>query len=154
MDEQSQQYLNQYLSSLSELEREKYSSFSSDYFCGDEENANVCAELIRTGVKTATCSLAAWYDSDEEPMPSVGHLQVVLNWQQHPVCIVEIDSVETCRYNEVTAEFAFAEGEGDRSLASWRETHWQFFSDECAELNITPKDDMLLVLGRFHVVYE
>ncbi|GAD89818.1 hypothetical protein VHA01S_028_00170 [Vibrio halioticoli NBRC 102217] len=154
MDEQSQQYLNQYLSSLSELEREKYSSFSSDYFCGDEENANVCAELIRTGVKTATCSLAAWYDSDDELMPSVGHLQVVLNWQQQPICIVEIDSVETCRYNEVTAEFAFAEGEGDRSLASWRETHWQFFSGECAELNITPKDDMLLVLERFHVVYE
>ncbi|GLR77177.1 hypothetical protein GCM10007855_40520 [Aliivibrio sifiae] len=49
-------------------------------------------------------------------MPTVGHLQVVVDWNGKPICIIEIDSVETCKYNEVTAEFAHAEGEGDRSL--------------------------------------
>ncbi|WP_040890335.1 ASCH domain-containing protein [Vibrio ezurae] len=154
MDDRSHDYLNQYLNSLSELERNRYQSFSSDYFCADEENANACAELIRRGIKTATCSLAAWYEFDDEPMPSVGHLQVVLDWQQQPICIIEIDSVETCQYNQVSAEFAYAEGEGSRSLASWKEAHWRFFCNECAELKITPQEDMLLVLERFHVVYQ
>ncbi|MEZ8330199.1 RNA-binding protein [Aliivibrio fischeri] len=154
MEEQSQIYLNKYLSSLSETERKKYQSFGSDYFCADEHNANLCAELIRIGQKTATCSLNIWYESGEEPMPTVGHLQVVVDWNGKPICIIEIDSVETCKYNEVTAEFAHAEGEGDRSLKWWREAHWRFFAAECSELNIEPSEDMVLVLERFHVVYQ
>lgn len=154
MEEQSQQYLDTYLNSLSNIERQQYQSFSSDYFCGDEHNANLCAELIRIGQKTATCSLSHWYDSGEEPMPTVGHLQVVVDWHGKPICIIEIDSVERCQYNEVTAEFAHAEGEGDRSLAWWRKAHWNFFAKECTELAIEPNNEMMLVLERFHVVYD
>jgi len=154
MEEQSQTYLNKYLNSLSEAERDKYQSFSSDYFCGDEHNANLCAELIRIGQKTATCSLSHWYESGEESMSTVGHLQVVVDWYGKPICIIEIDTVENCKYNEVTAEFAHAEGEGDRSLEWWRKAHWNFFAKECAELDIEPNDDMMLVLERFHVVYR
>ncbi len=154
MEERSQNYLNQYLGSLTDRKRKKYQSFSSDYFCGDESNANLCAELIRIGQKTATCSLYHWYESGEEVMPAVGHLQVVVAWYGKPVCIIEIDSVEMCQYNEVTAEFAHAEGEGDRSLEWWREAHWRFFAAECSELNIQLNEDMVLVLERFHVVYQ
>lgn len=68
MEEKSQIYLNKYLNSLSEIERKKYQSFSSDYFCADEHNANLCAELIRSGQKTATCSLNYWYVSEKELM--------------------------------------------------------------------------------------
>jgi len=153
MEEQAQQYLDKYLNTLTAIERQQYRSFSADYFCADEENANICAELIRIGQKTATCSLAHWYTSGEEPMPSVGHLMVVLDWQKKPVCIVEVDAVEQCAYSAVTPEFAHAEGEGDRSLAWWREAHWAFFAAEYAELNIEPTEEMLLVLERFHVVY-
>lgn len=154
MEEQAQIYLNHYLSSLPETQRQKYQSFSSDHFCADEYNANLCSELIRVGQKTATCSLNAWYESGEEPMPTVGHLQVVVDWSGKPVCIIEIDSVEMCKYSEVTEEFAYAEGEGDRSLEWWRETHWRFFATECLELNIQPSEDMIIVLERFHVVYQ
>ena len=77
-----------------------------------------------------------------------------IDWNRKPICIIEVDSVETCKYNEVTADFAYAEGEGDRSLEWWREAHWRFFSAECSELNIEPNEDMVLVLERFHVVYQ
>ena len=154
MDDRSQLYLDNFLNSLPEQTRLKYQSFSSDYFCGDEYNANLCAELIKQGKKTATCSMAYWYESGEEPMPTVGHLQVVVDWHGNPICIIEIDSVTQCPYNEVTAEFAKAEGEGDLSLEWWQEAHWNFFSKECAEVGIEPKQDMTLVLERFHVVYQ
>lgn len=154
MEVQSQAYLDKYLSSLSDIERNTYKSFSSDYFCGDEHNANLCAELIRIGQKTATCSLNIWYESGEEPMPTIGHLQVVVDWVGKPICIIKIDSVELCQYSEVTAEFAYAEGEGDRSLAGWRQGHWDFFANECEVLNIQPSETMMLVLEQFHVVYQ
>ena len=154
MNERCETYLQHYLKSLDEAKREKHHSFNADYFCADEYNANVCAELIHKGQKTATCSLCYWYESGEEPMPVVGHLQVVIDWDGKPVCIIETDSVEVCKYKDVTAEFAYAEGEGNRSLKWWREAHWNFFAKECEELTIEPDEDMMLVLERFHVVYR
>ncbi|PSV98378.1 ASCH domain-containing protein [Photobacterium lipolyticum] len=154
MEEQSKIYLVQYLESLSDSERKKYQSFSSDYFCGDEHNANLCAELIRIGQKTATCSLKCCYDIEDEPLPSVGHLQVVTDWSGKPACIIEIESVEECKYSDVSAEFAYSEGEGDRSLKWWRNAHWDFFTTVCEELNIEPTESMVLVLERFHVVHQ
>ncbi|NIY91082.1 ASCH domain-containing protein [Vibrio diazotrophicus] len=154
MESRSQLFLEQYLSALPVEIAQQYTSFSSDYFCADEYNANVCADLILKGEKTASCSMDYWYSHKGEPMPEVGHLQVVTDWEGEPKCIVEITSVEKCRYKDVTQDFAAAEGEGDKTLAWWREAHWHFFSLECEELGIEPTEDMLLVLERFKVVYS
>ncbi|OJI38479.1 ASCH domain-containing protein [Vibrio vulnificus] len=134
MDERSRVYLEEYLSSLPDEVASKYTSFSSDYFCADERNANLCAELILRGEKRA--------------------LQVVTNWDGIPICIIEMTSVTKQKYSEVTPEFAALEGEGDKTLAWWREAHWNFFSRECVELGISPSEDMLLVLEQFKVVYK
>ncbi|OJI33273.1 ASCH domain-containing protein [Vibrio vulnificus] len=134
MDERSKVYLEQYLNSLPDEVASKYTSFSSDYFCADERNANLCAELILRGEKRA--------------------LQVVTNWDGIPICIIEMTSVTKQKYSEVTPEFAALEGEGDKTLAWWREAHWNFFSRECVELGISPSEDMLLVLEQFKVVYK
>lgn len=154
MDSRSQLFLEQYLNSLPVDIVQQYTSFSSDYFCADEYNANVCADLILKGEKTASCSMDYWYSHKGETMPEIGHLLVVTDWQGEPKCIVEITSVEKCRYKDVTQEFAAAEGEGDKTLAWWRQAHWRFFSLECEELGIEPTEDMLLVLERFKVVYS
>lgn len=154
MDAKSQVYLQTFLRSLPTGVAEKYTSFSADYFCADEYNANLCADLILRGEKRATCSMDYWYSHEGEPMPEVGHLQVVTNWVGEPMCIIEITAVSKCKYCDVTAEFAAAEGEGDKSLAGWRETHWAFFSRECEQLGIEPTEDMLLVLERFKLVYR
>ncbi|MFT5806744.1 MAG: hypothetical protein ACI9LG_001014 [Moritella dasanensis] len=154
MNTKAQEYLNTFLDSLVSVERQKYTSFSADYFCGDEYNANVCAELIKKGIKTATCSMKYWYEQEGEPLPAVGNLQVVTNWQGNPTSIIEICAVSECKFTDVSDDFAKAEGEGDRSLAWWREAHWSFFSAECAEVGIKPTEDMLLVLEHFKVVHQ
>ncbi|WP_394244550.1 ASCH domain-containing protein [Vibrio astriarenae] len=154
MDERSQRYLETYLSQLPAQTRSQYTSFSSDYYCADKHNADLCAQLVKTGQKTATCSLAHWYLNEDEPMPKIGHLQVVTDWDGLPHCIIEITQVETCRYCDVTPEFAAAEGEGDKTLRWWREAHWAFFARECEELGIEPNEEMPLILERFRVVYD
>lgn len=153
MDERSKLYLEQYLKSLPQEAASRYVSFSSDYFCADEYNANICADLILKGEKQASCSMDYWYREEGEQMPEVGHLQVVTDWDGKPVCIIEITSVSHCKYNQVTANFAALEGEGDKSLRWWREAHWAFFSKECEDLKIEASEDMLLVLEQFKVVY-
>ena len=126
----------------------------ADYFCADEENANICSELILRGEKTASCSMKYWYESGLEPMPMVGTLQVVTDWCGRPTSIIRTTEVSECRFREVTAEFAASEGEGDKSLEWWREAHWDFFSAECEEQGLEPSQDMVLVLEKFKVVYS
>ena len=87
-------------------------------------------------------------------MPVVGHLQVVTDWCGNPTSIIETTSVTECKFSAVDEAFAFAEGEGDRSLAWWRQAHWEFFSRECDGAGITPTEDMMLVLERFKVVFR
>ncbi len=57
-------------------------------------------------------------------------------------------------YIEVDAEFAYDEGESDRSLAAWREGHWQYFLRVLPKIGKKPTPEMLLVCERFHVVYK
>ncbi|QOH80976.1 ASCH domain-containing protein [Plesiomonas shigelloides] len=154
MEERSRLFLEQYLNSLPDEESEKYTSFSTDYFCADEYNANLCADLIIKGEKCASCSLEYWYTHGDESMPQVGHLQVVTNWEGKPICIIEITSVTKCPYNQVTETFAASEGEGDKTLEWWKNAHRTFFSHECTQLGIAFQEDMILVLEHFKVVYH
>lgn len=49
MEERSQVYLDSYLSTLPAEVASQYTSFSADYYCADEYNANLCAQLILKG---------------------------------------------------------------------------------------------------------
>ena len=64
-----------------------------------------------------------------------------------------VQEVEEAAFSDVSAEFAHAEGEGDRTLEWWRKAHWAYFSRECAGVGIEPSEDMVLVLERFQVVH-
>jgi uncharacterized protein YhfF len=154
MDSRSKAFLDEYLASLPTAKREAATSFSAEYFCAEREAANTCAELVRAGIKVATCSLKHWYLSSVLPMPRVGHLMVVTDWEGEPSTIIEITSVSESRFCDVGEDFAFSEGEGDRSLSYWRRTHWAFFEKECAEIDLVLSEEISLVLERFKVVYS
>jgi len=154
MSEDQKAYLESYLSGLPLLERQKYTSFSVGHFCADRENANICSDLVRSGVKTATCSMKYWYESGSAPMPSAGHLQVVTDWEGNPTSIIETKEVTESAFSNVSGEFATAEGEGDGSLEWWRRAHWDYFARECVEIGIEPSEEMILVLEKFRVVFS
>lgn len=154
MKAEHQAYLDKYLQSLPTEASKKMAPVVAEYFCGDEWNANECARLVLEGTKTATCSLKVAYELEGENLPQVGQLMVVLNWDEDPVCIIETSSIEHRPFNAVSEEFAFAEGEGDRSYLSWHSSHSQFFQSVCDELNIVWSEDRELVCERFKVVFR
>ena len=106
MNEEQRTYLDNYLRSIPIPDREKYVSFSAGYFCADEENANTCSALVRMGKKTATCSMKYWVESGQAPMPEVGHLHVVTDWEGAPTSIIRVTAVEEASFSDVSAEFA------------------------------------------------
>ncbi|TFG50301.1 MAG: ASCH domain-containing protein [Anaerolineales bacterium] len=153
MDKKAQFYLDSYLQTLSPVDRHRYKNFEAYYFCLDEKNANICASLVLQGEKRATASLLWWYEVENEPLPEVGNLSVITNWEGVPQCIIETTSVEVKPFNEVSPEFAFEEGEGDKSLENWKKDHWKFFSLECEEIGREPSEEMPVILEKFKVIY-
>ena len=54
----------------------------------------------------------------------------------------------------VDAQFAYDEGEDDRTLESWQREHWKYFSQVLPKIGKKPNSEMLLVCERFRIVYQ
>lgn len=115
--------------------------------------ANELGSLIRQGAKTATCSALWEWDAEGSPIPQPGLVTIILDGDGQPMCIIETTEVRVRAYNEVDASFAAEEGEGDRSLAYWREAHWHFFSRTLPKIGRAPSEEMPLVCERFRLLY-
>ena len=127
---------------------------------GDEIDAwafgvepDLLADLVSKGEKTATASAYDLYAVEDEPLPQVGTFDVVLDSQDQAVCIVEITKVSVQPFHQVSADHAFKEGEGDKSLAYWRQVHEEFFTEWLEEAGLTFTPDSKVVLEEFRKVY-
>ncbi|NMC54329.1 MAG: ASCH domain-containing protein [Chloroflexi bacterium] len=129
-------------------------TFQSWAFGHDADVASRLAALVRQGVKTATSGLLWSYEAEKEDTPEVGGYSVITDWEGRPLCIIQTLEVIVRPFNEVGADIAWEEGEGDRSLEYWREVHWEFFAEECAQLGRPPQDDMPVVNERFRLVFD
>jgi uncharacterized protein YhfF len=122
-------------------------------FGATPEQSDQLLALVLAGTKTATAGALWDYESDDEPLPEKGALSILLDGAGHPQALVEITDVRVLPFDEVDEEHARLEGEGDLSLAHWREVHEQFFIDVAThERGFDPS--MPVVLERFRVVYQ
>ena len=117
------------------------------------DDPDTLAELTRTGMKTATASSGPLYALEGEPLPEAGEYSVVLNSRDEAVCVIHTTRVYTMPFCEVTADHAYKEGEGDRSLEYWRRVHENFFRAELAEAGLEFSPEMPVVCEEFEVVY-
>jgi uncharacterized protein YhfF len=117
------------------------------------EVATRLGALAKAGIKTATSSPGWCYEAENETLPQVGALSIILDGDQDPLCIIETIQIEIKAFNQVDEQFAYDEGEGDRSLAYWRQVHWKAFSVECADIGRIPSEDMPVVCERFRVIF-
>lgn len=127
---------------------------------GDEIDAwafgaepDLLAQLVLDGVKTATASAYDLYEVDNEPLPQVGSYDVILDSHDEAVCIIEITKVTIVPFKEVSAEHAFKEGEGDRTLTWWRSVHQPLFRQWFADCDLVFTEDSPVVLEEFRLVY-
>lgn len=119
-------------------------------FGATPEHADGLLRLVLDGVKTGTASSLWDYEEDSEPIPAVGELSIILDGAGAPRAVLETTEVVTVPFDEVTAEHARSEGEGDLSLESWREIHERFWSEHSAR-GFAP--DMPVVCERFRLVH-
>jgi uncharacterized protein YhfF len=104
--------------------------------------------LVRDGPKRATAGLRSEYRPGE-PLPETGDLSVILDGDARPLCVIRTTAVEVRPFGAVDEEFAWTEGEGDRSLAYWRAAHRAFFASQ--GVDVTDADEV--VLERFELLW-
>ena len=110
-------------------------------------------DLIRSGRKRAGTGLLWAYEHDREPIAKSGDIEVVVDHLNRPALVTRIVSSEMVAFNEVSAEYAATEGEGDGSLEYWRKGHWNFFSRECRRIGREPTETMPVICNVFEVLH-
>ena len=93
--------------------------------------------VVLDGRKTATASANADYVKEGEELPAPGMLGIVLDGAGHPRALVVTTESRVVPFDQVDADHARDEGEGDRSLEHWRAAHRRYFTEH-AEGGFTP----------------
>ncbi|ARN22270.1 ASCH domain-containing protein [Piscinibacter gummiphilus] len=129
--------------------------FHEAFAFGDSEPlARELAALVLHGAKRATAGSVWSFERRGLRLPAPGDLSIVTTWSGEPLCVIETIEAVVRPFDEVPADFAAAEAEGDGSLASWREGHRRYFTRECERGGRTFSEDMPVLCERFEVVYR
>lgn len=127
------------------------------HVCGFGDSAELSMELlalIRAGKKRGGARLQWSYDAEDEALPLVGDIEIVLDHLNEPALITRIVKVDAKPFIEVGADFAATEGEGDGSLEYWRQEHWRCFSRDCARIGREPTQSMMVICSTFDVLRD
>ncbi|MCW4457880.1 ASCH domain-containing protein [Microbacterium sp. MPKO10] len=127
--------------------------YEAEQFGDSAEMADELLALILDGRKRATSSHAAEYRNDGDQFPAIGSHWISCDGSGIPRAIRRIVELRVAPFAAVDAQFAYDEGEDDRTLESWRHEHWRFFSRVCAARRATFSEDDELILERFAVVW-
>lgn len=124
------------------------------HFYDNEKDANVCADLACKETKRAMSHALKGLQLRNEPLPKIGDFYVVTDWNGNAKCVIRTTSVKLLPYFSIREEHARLEGEGDKSLDQWKNTHWDYFSRELGQFGAAPKDSMIVVFEQFEMLYK
>lgn len=81
---------------------------------------------------------------------------IFCNGEEEPIAILENKKVYITTFDQVSAEHAYKEGEGDRSLDYWKKVHFEFWTTIFKLENITNIDieKMKVVCEEFQVIWQ
>lgn len=147
-------FWKQYLATLPGDHPHQRATYEAWGFGDSPAMADELGQLVMDGIKTATASLLKGYETDGEPIPSAGSVSIILNGAEEPICIIETTEIRVKPFNQVDEQFAYDEGEDDRTLKSWKEGHERYFRRQCEKRGWAFSDDIPVVLERFKVIFR
>ncbi|CAM5218055.1 putative protein YhfF OS=Ureibacillus acetophenoni OX=614649 GN=SAMN05877842_102398 PE=4 SV=1 [Ureibacillus acetophenoni] len=118
-----------------------------------EKLANELLQLVLDGQKKATASSLWSYEIQGNPLPKVGDLSIVTDWEGTPRCVIQTTAVTIIPFSEVTYDLCKREGEDD-TLESWQRGHIRFYKSEGSSIGYEFHEDMPVVFEDFEVVYK
>lgn len=118
------------------------------------ELADELLALVLAGTKRATAGSLAQYELEDEPIPAPGDLWIVTDGSGAPRAVIRTVEVRIGPLHSVDDAFAWDEGEGDRTRASWLAEHEAYFRRLLPTLGLQFTDQMATVFERFDVIHQ
>lgn len=125
----------------------------SFYFCDNKEDADECADLVVNRVKRATSPSVWSIKKNKEKFPEIGDIAIVTDWEGNPKAIIKTIKVDIVKFKDISPEYAFLEGEGDKSLVYWRAVHLEYYSNEMRAFGELPDDNMDIICEQFERIW-
>jgi len=125
----------------------------SFYFCDNKKDADECADLVVNRVKRATSPSVWSIKKNKEKFPEIGDIAIVTDWEGFPKAIIRTIKVDIVKFKDISPEYAFLEGEGDKSLAYWRNVHLEYYSNEMSAFGELPDDNMDIICEQFERIW-
>jgi uncharacterized protein YhfF len=122
------------------------------YFGHTPALAAKLAHLVVKGVKRGTTGWVAAQEREGSAIPEAGLVSIVTDGFGYAQCAIRSEQVEHLRFGDVGERHAWVEGEGDRTLACWREAHLAYFHDEGARVGLTFSEDAVVFFEHFVVL--
>jgi uncharacterized protein YhfF len=109
--------------------------------------------LVLAGTKRATASLVADFVHEGEPLPRIGGHWIACDGAGRPRAILRTVELRLGPLASGDDEFAWDEGEDDRTRASWYAAHLAYFTRTQQARGEAWSDDLEVVFERFRVVW-
>ncbi|MBN2268184.1 MAG: ASCH domain-containing protein [Acholeplasmataceae bacterium] len=139
---------------LKETKRDSNTTYMSHfYFELTEYWANELLRLVLIGQKQATASSYQSYMIEGEPLPKIGDLNIVTDFDGNPQGVIETTQITILPFKDLTFEIVKREGEDD-TLESWQKGHIKFFQAEGQKIGYTFDENMLVVFEDFKLIYK
>jgi uncharacterized protein YhfF len=122
-------------------------------FGDSAELADELIELVVHGPKRATASALVDYEREGMPRPRPGTMSIATDGAGRARAVLRTTEVRIGPLSSVDASFAWDEGEGDRTRASWLAEHEHYFGRYLATIGVDFDPDMATVFERFEVLY-
>ena len=126
---------------------------SSFHFELNEYWATELLRLVLIGQKRATASSYHSYQIEGNPLPKIGDLNIITDFDGNPKGVIETTLITILPFKDLTFDIVKREGEDD-TLESWQKGHIKFFEAEGKELGYTFTCDMKVVFEDFKLVYQ
>ena len=139
----------------SEMKIDETTPYEAWSFGGEDSMADDLLDLVLQGRKFGTASAYDEYVAENalEELPKIGDYSVLLRSNGEAACVIRNSDVYVRPFEEVPPFHAYAEGEADRSLGSWKEIHTKFFSPSLETIGKPLNAKSLIVCEKFAVEY-
>ena len=127
--------------------------YTVEHFGDSARLADELLGLVMAGGKRATAELADEFTARGDQLPRAGSHWIACDSNGIPRIVIRSTELRIATFDEVDADFAFDEGEDDRSLESWRTEHRRYWERGCAARGATWSESDEIVLERFIVVW-
>ena len=115
--------------------------------------ADELIDLVLAGTKRATAGLVVDFAHAGEPLPRIGGHWIACDSAGQPRAILRTTELRLGPLATVDDAFAWDEGEGDRTRASWLAAHLAYFTRTLDARGSAWSDDLDVVFERFAVVW-